>query len=102
VYSLDKLEKAISRHSPCPNSPIRGLAEGILFQQPRFRTQSRFDLQNVLRRIRQAAQRDKDLSFTALLHHVYDVGRLRKGYWKRAREGPQRKERHKAAVSVRC
>ena len=35
----------------------RGLAEGNLFQQPRFRTQSRSDLQNALRRIRQAAQR---------------------------------------------
>ena len=32
----------------------RGLAEGNLFQQPRFRTQSRTDLQNALRRIRQA------------------------------------------------
>ena len=31
----------------------RGLAEGNLFQQPRFRTQSRTDLQNALRRIRQ-------------------------------------------------
>ena len=31
----------------------RGLAEGNLFQQPRFRAQSRSDLQNALRRIRQ-------------------------------------------------
>ena len=35
----------------------RGLAEGNLFQQPRFRTQSRADLQNALRQIRQAEQR---------------------------------------------
>ena len=33
----------------------RGLAEGNLFQQPRFRTQSRSDLQNALGWIRQAA-----------------------------------------------
>jgi hypothetical protein len=33
----------------------RGLAKGNLFQQPRFRTQGRSDLQNALRRIRQAA-----------------------------------------------
>jgi len=59
----------------------RGLAEGNLFQQPRFRTQSRSDLQNALRRIRQAAQRDRKLRFTALWHHVYDVGRLRKAYY---------------------
>jgi hypothetical protein len=37
----------------------KGLAEGNLFQQPRFRTQSRTDLQNALRRIRQAARRDR-------------------------------------------
>ena len=59
----------------------RGLAEGNLFQQPRFRTQSRTDLQNALRRIRQAAQKDRNLRFTALWHHVYDVGRLRKAYY---------------------
>ena len=35
----------------------RGLAEGNLFQQPRFRTQSRIGLQHALRRIRQAEQR---------------------------------------------
>ena len=35
----------------------RGLAEGNLFQQPRFRTQSRTDLQNALRLIRQANAR---------------------------------------------
>ena len=35
----------------------RGLAEGNLFQQPKFRTQSRTDLQNALRLIRQANAR---------------------------------------------
>ena len=35
----------------------RGLAEGNLFQQTRFRTQSRSDLQNALRLIRQAIAR---------------------------------------------
>jgi hypothetical protein len=35
----------------------RGLAEGNLCQQPRFRTQSRIGLQHALRRIRQAEQR---------------------------------------------
>ena len=42
----------------------RGLAEGNLFQQPRFRTQSRSDLQNALRRIRQAAQWDRKTSLS--------------------------------------
>ena len=35
----------------------RGLAEGNLFQQPGFRTQSRTDLQNALRRIRRSRLR---------------------------------------------
>jgi len=65
----------------------RGLAEGNLFQQPRFRTQCRSDLQNALRRIRQAAQRDRKLQFTALWHHVYDVGRLRLAYFSLKRPG---------------
>jgi hypothetical protein len=59
----------------------RGLAAGNLFEHPRFRTQSRSGLQNMLRRIRQAAQRDRNLRFTALWHHVYDVGLLRKAYY---------------------
>jgi hypothetical protein len=48
----------------------RGLAEGNLFQQPRFRTQSRSDLQHALRRIRQAAQKDRN-------RHPYPEQRLR-------------------------
>ena len=59
----------------------RGLAEGNLFQQPRFRTQSRSDLKNAQRRIRQAAHRDRKLRFTAFWHHVYDIGRLREAYY---------------------
>ena len=38
-------------------------------------------LQNALERIRQAASRDKELRFTALWHHVYDVSRLREAYF---------------------
>jgi RNA-directed DNA polymerase len=33
-----------------------------------------------LDRVRQAARKDKDVRFTALLHHV-DVDRLRAAYW---------------------
>ena len=54
---------------------------GIRYQQTRFRTQSREDLQHALGRIRQAAQRDKKLRFTALWHHVYKVERLREAYF---------------------
>jgi RNA-directed DNA polymerase len=52
------------------------------------RTQSRVeeddlldeDLPSALDRVRQAAVRDKQLKFTSLWHHVYDVGRLREAY----------------------
>jgi RNA-directed DNA polymerase len=37
-------------------------------------------LQQALDRIRQAARRDKELKFTNLWHHVYDVRRLRQAY----------------------
>ncbi len=37
-------------------------------------------LQNALDRIRQAARLDKELRFTSLWHHVYDVDRLRGAY----------------------
>ena len=39
------------------------------------------DLQNALERIRQAACRDKRMRFTALWHHIYNVGRLRQAYY---------------------
>ena len=38
------------------------------------------DLQNAQLRIRQAAQKDKELKFTALWHHVYKVDCLRDAY----------------------
>jgi group II intron reverse transcriptase/maturase len=49
--------------------------------QPRGGTYHRsHDLHSALDRIRKAAQRDKELRFTTLWHHVYDVERLRKAY----------------------
>ena len=38
------------------------------------------DLQHALERIRTAAKRDKEMRFTTLWHHVYDVNRLRQAY----------------------
>ena len=38
------------------------------------------DLPSALDRVRQAACRDKDLQFTSLWHHVYDIERLREAY----------------------
>jgi RNA-directed DNA polymerase len=73
-----------------PNNAPRGAAEamegrprakGNPDEQNVSRTQGRTDATNALDRIRQAAQRDGRQRFTALLHHVYDVGRLRTAYF---------------------
>src|ERR1700722_9966298 len=37
-------------------------------------------LPNALDRIRQAARRDRELKFTSLWHHVYEIDRLREAY----------------------
>jgi RNA-directed DNA polymerase len=58
----------------------RGTTQGNSGQPDRFRTQSRRDLQQRLERVRSVAKRDKEVRFTALWHHVYDVDRLREAY----------------------
>jgi len=58
----------------------RGLAKGNLRQQNALRTPSRESAPSALERVRLAAARDKKLRFTALLHHVYEVERLRTAY----------------------
>ena len=57
-----------------------GLAKGNSRQQNAPRTPSRDGAPSALERVRQAARRDKKLRFTALLHHVYDLNRLRAAY----------------------
>ncbi len=58
----------------------RGLAEGNPNEARAFRTQGREDAKTGLERVREAAERDRRQKFTALLHHVYDVTRLRAAY----------------------
>jgi RNA-directed DNA polymerase len=58
----------------------RGLAKGNPRQQNALRTPSRASAPSALERIRQAAEGDRKLRFTALLHHIYDVERLRAAY----------------------
>jgi hypothetical protein len=55
----------------------RGLAKGNLPERNAPRTLSRTGVSSALGRVRQAARRDRKQRFTALLHHVYDVERLR-------------------------
>src|ERR1700726_324699 len=52
-----------------------GLAKGNLPQQNASRTPSRKDAPSALERVRQTAGKDTKLRFTALLHHIYKLGR---------------------------
>ena len=72
-----------------PNNAGRPAAEGMegreratgnLRQQNAPRTLSRDGAPSALERVRQAARRDRKRRFTALLHHIYDVNRLRAAY----------------------
>ena len=58
----------------------RELAKGNPVESNTPRTQRRDGVPSALERIRQAARRDRKQRFTALLHHVYDVERLRAAY----------------------
>ena len=78
-----------------PNNPAHagaeglegsGLAEGNLRQQNAPRTQRRAGAPSALARVREVAGKDKQVRFTALLHHVYDVERLRAAYFALKRE----------------
>jgi len=58
----------------------RGLTEGNSPERNALRTQGRESTPSALERVRQAASKDKKQRFTALLHHIYDVERLRTAY----------------------
>jgi len=58
----------------------RTLAKGNSRERSAPRTQRRTSTQSALERVRQAAKKDRRQRFTALLHHVYDVERLRQAY----------------------
>jgi group II intron reverse transcriptase/maturase len=58
----------------------RGLAEGNTDDPTRPGPSAGHDVPNGLDRVREAARKDKDARFTALLHHV-DLDRLRSAYW---------------------
>ncbi len=59
----------------------RRLAEGNSPERNALRTQRRGGAPSALERVRQAAKKDSKQRFTALLHHVYDVERLRAAYF---------------------
>jgi RNA-directed DNA polymerase len=63
-----------------------GLAKGNLLEQNASRTPSRSDAPSALERVRQAAKKDKQLRFTALLHHSYNLETLRMAYYSLKKE----------------
>ena len=58
----------------------RGRAKGNPSQQTASRAQDRIDALSALARVRQVAERDKQVRFTTLLHHVYNIDHLRAAY----------------------
>ena len=58
----------------------RGLGEGNAAGTPRPGHRAGVSVPSALDRVRRVAKQDKDVRFTALLHHV-DIDRLRAAYW---------------------
>jgi RNA-directed DNA polymerase len=58
----------------------RELAKGNSPECNALRTQGRESTPSALERVRQAARKDRKQRFTTLLHHIYDVERLRAAY----------------------
>lgn len=58
----------------------RELAKGNSLERNAFRTQRRGNASSALERVRQAARKNRKQRFTALLHHVYEIGCLRNAY----------------------
>jgi len=56
------------------------LAKGNSLQRPMLRTQGRVGMSPELERVRQAAKQDRQMRFTALLHHVYRLDTLCAAY----------------------
>jgi RNA-directed DNA polymerase len=64
----------------------RGLAKENLPERNAPRTQRRTSGNSALERVRQAARKDRKQRFTALLHHVHDIDRLRAAYFATKRD----------------
>jgi RNA-directed DNA polymerase len=58
----------------------RELTKGNSPERNALRTQGRDSALSALERVRQAAGKDRKQRFTALLHHIYDIERLRAAY----------------------
>ena len=59
----------------------RAPAKGNPQERNALRTQRRVSAHSALARVREVARKDRKQRFTALLHHVYDIDRLREAYF---------------------
>jgi RNA-directed DNA polymerase len=66
----------------------RGLPEGNTAREPRSGPSAGLGVSSDLDRVRQVARKDRDVRFTALLHHV-SVDRLRRRIGRSARTPPR-------------
>jgi group II intron reverse transcriptase/maturase len=76
-------EKSPNNAGPAPAAEAmegRGSVEGNAIGTDGVRAQDRGALKSGLERVRQVASQDRKLRFTTLLHHVYDIDRLRAAY----------------------
>lgn len=64
----------------------RRLAKRNLLEQNMLRTQGRHRMRSALERVRQKAKQGKEVRFTALLHHVYNIDTLREAYYQLNRQ----------------
>jgi len=64
----------------------RGLAEGNLNEQNVPRTLNRTSTPSTLERVGEVARRNKQVRFTTLMHHVYNLETLRRAYLTLKRE----------------
>lgn len=75
-------KKPANKAAVAAAEPVEGRrsAKGNSGRETRGRAQVRTSLQRDLTRVHEAAQRDRELQFTTLWHHVYNVDRLREAY----------------------
>ena len=78
---LNKAERSVAE-----KAEGRSLAKGNPPQDDTNRMQGRRQVNSALRRIRQAAERDRQGKFTSLMHHISAVDMLREAYFSLKRE----------------
>jgi group II intron reverse transcriptase/maturase len=88
THDRRKSDRLVVPRKP-PNNAGHPVAEGVEGSERAkgnspeghdIRTQRRVNASDGIERVRQAARKDKKQRFSALLHHVYDVERLRSAY----------------------